>query len=272
MVEIAASRPTAALSSQKDQPVRVTGAEAHETQPQPTSSGGATPPRHVAVIMDGNGRWATQRGLPRVAGHRAGVEAVRRLVKAAAKRGIGYLTIFSFSTENWARPAEEVGELMRLLRLFIRADLAKLHEQNIRIRIVGEREGLPADLLAMLDEAESLTRGNTSLTLVVAFNYGARQEMLRAIRSLAADAAAGKLDPAAIDIGHVSARLDTADIPDPDLIIRTSGEQRISNFLLWQVAYTEFLFLPILWPDFDDAHLDEALGEFARRTRRFGGL
>jgi undecaprenyl diphosphate synthase len=257
--------------TERIKPVRVTGAEAAEP-PAIASEAGGTAPVHIGVIMDGNGRWATQRGLPRVAGHRAGVESVRRLVRVATKRGIRFLTIYSFSTENWSRPAEEVGELMRLLRLFIRADLAKLHEQNIRIRIIGERAGLPGDLVAILDEAESLTRGNSGLTLIVAFNYGARQEILRVARALAAQAQAGTIDPAAIDASVFAARLDTAGIPDPDLIIRTSGEQRISNFLLWQAAYAEFVFLPVLWPDFDEAHLDEALGEFLRRTRRFGGI
>lgn len=239
---------------------------------QAPGSGGAQGVRHLAFIMDGNGRWATQRGLPRVAGHRAGLETVRRLVRASITRGIKYLTIFSFSTENWSRPADEVGELMGLLKYFIRSDLATLNRQNVRIRIIGERVGLSPDLLTLLEEAETVTRGNTGLVLVVAFNYGARAELVRAFRHLASEVAAGRISPGAIDESAISAALDTGDIPDPDLLIRTSGEQRISNFLLWQCAYTEFFFTPVLWPDFDDAALDAALGEFARRHRRFGGI
>ena len=228
--------------------------------------------RHLAFIMDGNGRWATRRGLPRVAGHRAGLETVRRLVRASITRDIRYLTIFSFSTENWARPAEEVGELMSLLKFFIRSDLATLNRQNVRVRIIGERDGLQPDIRALLVEAETLTRTNTGLTLIVAFNYGSRAEIARATRSLAAEVAAGRLDPAEITEAMIGGALDTADIPDPDLLIRSSGEQRISNFLLWQSAYTEFVFTPVLWPDFDEVALDEALTEYGRRHRRFGGV
>ena len=227
---------------------------------------------HLAIIMDGNGRWATRRGLPRVAGHRAGLEAVRRIVRAADARGIRYLTIYSFSTENWARPADEVGELMSLLKFFIRSDLASLDKQNVRVRVIGERAGLKPDIAELLDEAEAKTRDNTGLTFIVAFNYGARDEILRAMRAMAAEVAAGRLAPGAIDAATLAGKLDTAGIPDPDLLIRTSGEQRVSNFLLWQCAYTEFVFTPVLWPDFDGATLDEALAEFARRHRRFGGV
>jgi len=234
--------------------------------------GGAKPIRHLAVIMDGNGRWAAQRGLPRVAGHRAGVEAVRRLVKAAIERAIGHVTIYSFSTENWTRPQDEIFELMRLLKLFTRSDLASLNRQNVRIRVIGGRDGLSPDLCAIIAEAESCTANNTGLTLIVAFNYGARQEMLRATQRLAAEVAAGRLTPESITLEHVSGALDTHGMPDPDLIIRTSGEQRISNFLLWQCAYSEFVFTPVLWPDFDDVALDVALNAFYARTRRFGGL
>jgi undecaprenyl diphosphate synthase len=228
--------------------------------------------RHLAVIMDGNGRWALARGLPRVAGHRTGVEAVRRLVRSVIERDIPYLTIFSFSTENWSRPPDEVAELMRLLKLFIRADLASLHEKNVRIRIIGERESVPDDVRGLIEEAEATTAGNSGLTLVVAFNYGARQEIVRAARRLAAELAQGRLDASEIDEAAIGSRLDTAGIPDPDLVIRTSGEQRISNFLLWQSAYAEFVFLPGHWPDFDARMLDEALDAFARRIRRFGGV
>jgi undecaprenyl diphosphate synthase len=236
------------------------------------AAGGAHGVRHLACIMDGNGRWATRQGLPRIAGHRAGLEAVRRLVRASIDRGIEFLTIFSFSTENWTRPAEEVGELMGLLKFFIRSDLATLHRQNVRVKIIGQRDNLKPDILELLDEAETKTRGNSGLTLIVAFNYGARLELVSAIRHLAGEVAAGRLDPASINEAMVSGALDTQGIPDPDLLIRTSGEQRISNFLLWQCAYTEFVFTPVLWPDFDEATLDATLGEFSRRTRRFGGV
>ncbi|MCU0819425.1 MAG: isoprenyl transferase [Beijerinckiaceae bacterium] len=222
--------------------------------------------------MDGNGRWAQQRSLPRIAGHRAGVEAVRRLVRLTRERQIEVLTLYSFSTENWSRPEAEVSELMRLLRFFIRSDLADLHRNNVQVRIIGEREGLAPEIVSLLDEAESTTAANTGLKLVVAFNYGARQEMTRAVRHLAGEVAAGRLSAKDISAERISAELDTRDLPDPDLIIRTSGEQRISNFLLWQAAYAEFVFLPILWPDFDAAAYDDALGEFARRQRRFGGV
>jgi len=235
------------------------------TLPQPV-------PRHVAVIMDGNGRWAQARGLPRGEGHRRGVEAVRRSVDAAMAAGVHFLTIYSFSAENWSRPADEVSELMGLLKLFIRHDLAKLDRNNVRVRVIGERRGLPADICALLEEAESMTRGNTGFTLVVAFNYGARQELVEAARQLAEQVAAGTLDPQDIKAEHFAGALQTAGIPDPDLIIRTSGEQRLSNFLLWQAAYAEFVFLPVLWPDFDAAAFREALHEYARRQRRFGGL
>jgi undecaprenyl diphosphate synthase len=237
-------------------------------------SGGpdARTPRHVAIIMDGNGRWAARRGLPRVEGHRRGVEAVRRAVKAATEFGIDYLTIYSFSSENWRRPQLEVMELMGLLKRFIRNDLADLHASNVRVRIIGRRHDLSADIRSLLEEAENLTTGNSGLTLIVAFNYGARQEIVDAARALAEDAVAGRLQPDAIDEAAIAARLGTADIPDPDLVIRTSGEMRLSNFLLWQAAYAEFVFTPVLWPDFDKAAFEAALGEFRQRERRFGGL
>jgi undecaprenyl diphosphate synthase len=229
-------------------------------------------PAHVAVIMDGNGRWAAARGLPRVEGHRRGVEAVRRIVRDAADLGIRYLTLYSFSSENWSRPASEVAELLGLLKRFIRKDLAELHRNNVRVRIIGEREGLAADIRMLLAEAEEVTRRNTGLTLVVAFNYGARDELARAVRSLAEDVAAGRLDAASVSEDTISRRLDTAGIPDPDLIIRTSGEQRLSNFLLWQAAYAELVFVPQYWPDFDRAVFEAALTEYRGRERRFGGV
>ena len=228
-------------------------------------------PRHVAIIMDGNGRWAQARGLPRYEGHRRGVDAVRRAVRAASETGVSFLTLYSFSTENWSRPPDEVSLLMGLLRRFIRNDLAELHANDVRVRVIGGREGLSPDIAAMLNEAEELTRCNGGLTLVVAFNYGGRQEIAEAARRLAVKVAAGKLDPDAIGVEHFASSLSSCDIPDPDLIIRTSGEQRLSNFLLWQAAYAEFVFLPILWPDFDRAAFQSALEEFFSRERRYGG-
>jgi undecaprenyl diphosphate synthase len=229
-------------------------------------------PRHVAIIMDGNGRWAAARGLPRSEGHRRGVEAVRRTVRAAGDLGIQFLTIFSFSAENWSRPKSEILDLMGLLRRFVRHDLADLHRNGVRVRIIGDQESLEPDIRRLLQEAEDLTRLNDHLTLVVAFNYGARQEIARAARRLAAEVAAGRLEPAAITAEALAQRLDAPDLPAPDLIIRTSGEQRLSNFLLWQAAYSELVFIPTYWPDFDRAQLEAAIAEFRQRERRFGGL
>jgi len=231
-----------------------------------------TAPRHVAIIMDGNGRWAAARGLPRAEGHRRGVEALRRTIRAAGEIGIEIITIFSFSAENWSRPASEIGELMGLLRRFIRNDLAELHKSNVRVRIIGEREGLDPDIGRLLNEAEDLTRDNDGLTLVVAFNYGARQELMRAAQRIAAEAAAGRLKPADVTMDTIGRFLDAPDLPDPDLVIRTSGEQRLSNFLLWQSAYSELVFVPTYWPDFDRAALEAAIREYQQRERRFGGL
>lgn len=229
-------------------------------------------PTHVAIIMDGNGRWAAQRGLPRLEGHRRGVEAIRRAVRSAGDIGIRYLTVYSFSSENWRRPAQEVSDLMGLLKRFVRHDLAELHSNNIRVRIIGERSNLAPDIRVLLDEAEQLTRANTGLTLVIAFNYGGRQEIVNAMRALARRVKEGMLDPESIDMNTVEGVLDTYGIPDPDLVIRTSGEQRVSNFLTWQTAYSEFVFLPGYWPDFDDATFRAAIDEYCRRERRFGGL
>ncbi len=229
-------------------------------------------PRHVAVIMDGNGRWAAARGLPRAAGHRSGVEALRRTVRAAGELGIGILTIFSFSSENWLRPAAEVRELMGLLRRFIRNDLAELHRNGVRVRVIGGRKGLDPQIRSLLDEAEALTCGNSGLTLVVAFNYGARQEIAAAARQIAEQVARGRIAPDEVTAELLGTYMAAPDLPDPDLIIRTSGEQRLSNFLLWQAAYSELVFLPIYWPDFDRAALEEAISEYRRRERRFGGL
>jgi undecaprenyl diphosphate synthase len=229
-------------------------------------------PRHVAIIMDGNGRWAAARGLPRVEGHRRGVEALRRTIRAAGEIGIKFVTIFSFSAENWSRPASEVGELMGLLRRFVRNDLAELHKSNVRVRVIGARAGLDPDIGRLLTEAEELTKNNDGLTLVVAFNYGARQEIVRAAQRIGEEIAQGRLAPAEIDMDTITGFLDAPDIPDPDLIIRTSGEQRLSNFLLWQSAYSELVFVPTYWPDFDRAALESAIREYQQRERRFGGL
>ena len=229
-------------------------------------------PRHVAIIMDGNGRWAAARGLPRAEGHRRGVEALRRTIRAAGEMGIRIVTIFSFSAENWSRPASEVGELMGLLRRFVRNDLAELHKSNVRVRVIGERTGLEPDIGRLLVEAEELTKNNDGLILVVAFNYGARQEIVRAAKRIAQAVKQGELGLSDIDMDLLGRFLDAPDIPDPDLIIRTSGEQRLSNFLLWQAAYSELVFVPTYWPDFDRATLESAIREFQQRERRFGGL
>ena len=229
-------------------------------------------PRHVAIIMDGNGRWAKQRGLPRAAGHRSGVEAVRRTVKAAIELGVGYLTIFSFSSENWSRPAAEIDDLMGLIKRFIRRDLSDLHHHGVRIHVIGETTKVDLELLAMIEEAKTLTAGNTALNLIIAFNYGARSEITRAVRRLGAKVANGEIAAAHIAPEHIEAELDTAGFPDPDLLIRTSGELRLSNFLLWQCAYTELVFLDVYWPDFGHEQLAHAIKEYLGRDRRFGGL
>ena len=229
-------------------------------------------PRHVAIIMDGNGRWASARGLPRGEGHRRGVEALRKTVRAAGEMGIRFLTIFSFSAENWSRPPSEIRDLMGLLRRFIRNDLAELHQNGVKVRVIGERGDLDPDIRRLLEEAEELTTNNIGLTLVVAFNYGARQEIARAAARIATMIKDGSLDPSAITADLIGQNLDAPDLPDPDLIIRTSGEQRLSNFLLWQAAYSELVFVPTYWPDFDRAALESAIAEYHRRERRFGGL
>jgi undecaprenyl diphosphate synthase len=234
--------------------------------------GRSAPPAHVAIIMDGNGRWAQMRGLPRQEGHRRGLEALRAAVRNAGDLGVRILTLYSFSTENWRRPATEVSFLLGLLRRFVEKDLGELHAAGVRVRIIGGRDDLAPDLRRLVEHAETVTRDNDRMTLVVAFNYGSRDELVRAARRLATEVAAGRLDPAAIDEAALAARLDTADLPDPELVIRTSGETRISNFLLWQAAYAEFVFTPVLWPDFDRAAFEAALAEYGRRERRFGGL
>jgi undecaprenyl diphosphate synthase len=229
-------------------------------------------PRHVAIIMDGNGRWAARRGLPRSAGHKAGVDALRRAVKAAADFGIEYLTIYSFSSENWSRPAAEVSFLLDLLRRFIRQDVAELHRSGVKITVVGSRADLEPGIVCLLDDAERLTRENSKLNLIVAFNYGSRQEIGRALSAIARKVELGEISAADISPELISRSLDTAGIPDPDLLIRTGGEQRISNFLLWQCAYTEFVFVDEFWPDFTHEIFAGALDEFRLRDRRFGGI
>ncbi len=230
-------------------------------------------PRHVAVIMDGNGRWARARGLPRTAGHQQGVQAVRRTVEAAAALGIEILTLFGFSSENWKRPAEEVGELMRLLRFYLRAETAELHKNNVRLRVVGDRSGLDRDIVTLIEGAEDLTRLNDKVTVVIALNYGGRDEIVRAATRMAADFQTRGIAPEPERVAaHFPDYLMTAGLPDPDLLIRTSGERRISNFMLWQCAYAELLFLDTLWPDFGRADLEAALADYAGRERRFGAL
>ncbi|MBI2719259.1 MAG: isoprenyl transferase [Rhizobiales bacterium] len=229
-------------------------------------------PRHVAVIMDGNGRWAAARGLPRSAGHKQGVEALRRAVRAAAELGVEYLTIYSFSSENWSRPVAEVTFLLDLLRRFIRKDVADLHQAGVRISVIGERDGLDPGIVAQLEEAEIMTCDNTGLRLVVAFNYGSRQEITRAAQTVARKVAEGKIAVSDITPAVLANHLDTGGIPDPDLLIRTGGEQRLSNYLLWQCAYTEFVFVPEYWPDFSAEVLRRAIAEYQSRERRFGGI
>ncbi|KPF44038.1 isoprenyl transferase [Rhizobium sp. AAP43] len=229
-------------------------------------------PLHVAIIMDGNGRWANARGLPRTFGHRKGVETVRETVKTAREAGIGFLTLFAFSSENWRRPEAEINELFGLLKAFIRRDLADLHRANVRIRVIGDRATLKDDIRSLLLEAEERTAGNAGMTLVIAFNYGARDEIARAAARLAEEVRAGRLEPHEIDAQRINDSLDTAGIPDPDLVIRTSGEERLSNFLLWQAAYAELMFVPEFWPDFTPELFRAVLERFAARDRRFGGL
>lgn len=220
--------------------------------------------------MDGNRRWAQARGLPVALGHKAGAEAARRATEAAVEQGVEWLTLFAFSSENWLRPAEEVTALMGLLRFYLRSEVASLAREGVRLRVIGDRRRFSADIIREMERAEATTAGGTRLNLTVAMSYGARDEILAAARAVAAAAAAGGLDPASLDEAAFAARLSTADMPDPDLIIRTSGEQRLSNFLLWQAAYAEFVFLDVLWPDFAARHLADALQSYGQRERRYG--
>ncbi|HAT36810.1 MAG TPA: isoprenyl transferase [Rhodospirillaceae bacterium] len=228
------------------------------------------PPTHVAIVMDGNGRWAKARGLPRSEGHRRGAESARKAVQCAADLGIQYLTLFSFSSENWSRSASEIEDLMGLLRWYLRSETAELHKNNVRLKVIGERSRLPKDIVELIENAETTMDGNTGLTLILALSYGGRQDIVAAARILARQVAEGALQSDAIDESLFGRYLATGGIPDPDLLIRTSGEQRISNFLIWQLAYTEFVFTEVLWPDFDDSHFENAVAEFRRRDRRYG--
>ncbi|HOY78308.1 MAG TPA: isoprenyl transferase [Hyphomonadaceae bacterium] len=247
------------------------------SEPQPSSNNAdvamlRSPPRHVAIIMDGNGRWAKARGLPRALGHKEGVEALRRAVEASRELGLSHLSVYAFSTENWNRPQPEIDALFDLLRVFVRRDLARLHKDGVRIRIIGSRDGLSDDILSLIDEAMEKTRDNTRLTLNIAFNYGGRGEIVAAMREMARAVEAGRLKPDQIDEAMVSRMVWTGESPDPDLVIRTSGELRLSNFLLWSGAYAELMFMDLWWPDFNKESLEKAIDAFRRRDRRFGGL
>jgi undecaprenyl diphosphate synthase len=255
---------TSALAS--DQAALSSGAE----EPRPKTKGGPIVPRHVALIMDGNGRWAKARGLPRVAGHRAGAKAVRRCIEAAIDHGVEWLTLFAFSSENWRRPAGEVMELTSLLRQYLRSELAELSANGVCFRVIGDRTKFSPDLRAEFERAERQTAGNRRLNLTVALSYGGRGEILAAAQAAARAAQNGTLDIEALDEAGFVRFLSTAIMPDPDLLIRTSGEQRLSNFLLWQCAYAELVFMDVLWPDFRAENLAAALAEFARRERRYG--
>lgn len=238
----------------------------------PASGPGLRIPVHLGVIMDGNGRWAKAKGKRRTEGHVEGVKSLRNIVQSCITHGVSYLTVFSFSSENWTRPADEVSFIFSLLRRFVASDLQRLIKNNVRIRIIGARAGLERSLVRLIDEVEAKTQANTGLVLVVAFNYGAREEITAAVRALVEDVVAGRLNASDIDEKAVSRALYTGDIPDPDLIIRTSGEQRLSNFLLWQSAYSELVFVPENWPDFDEGSFLRVLEAYSLRERRYGGL
>jgi len=229
-----------------------------------------TIPAHIAIIMDGNGRWAKSHGLPRAEGHRRGAEAVRRIVEAASDLGVSYLTLFGFSSENWKRPEREVEDLMLLLRLYLRSEIAEMHKNNVRFLMIGDRSKLPKTVVELIDHAESTTVNNTGLTLVLALSYGARQEIVAAVKSLCERVRNNDLHIDEIDDAAFASSLLTNSVPDPDLVIRTSGEQRVSNFLLWQIAYSEFVFMDVLWPDFGENELRQAITEYQSRERRYG--
>ncbi len=254
----------------RSQGIAAEPARAADAAPPETAGGEGHPVTHVAIIMDGNGRWAAARGLPRVAGHREGAKAVRRAIEAAIRNGVGWLTLYAFSSENWRRPTGEIIDITGLLRHYLRTEIAELAANGVRLRVIGDRARFDPDIRAQLQAAERTTAANTRLNLTVALSYGGRDEIVSAARALAEAARAGLLDPAAIDEATLTAGLYTAGMPDPDLVIRTSGEQRLSNFLLWQSAYAELVFQSVLWPDFGPTHFDAALAEYARRERRFG--
>jgi undecaprenyl diphosphate synthase len=239
--------------------------------PETTGAGGSVVPRHVAIIMDGNGRWAKARGLPRAAGHRQGAEAARKVLRAAGEAGVECLTLYAFSSENWRRPEDEINDLMGLLRFYISRELDALHREGVRLRILGDHKAFQADIAKMVDHAVARTAGNDRMTVAIALNYGARAELVQAARRIAERAAAGEIGPADVDEAMVDASLDTAGLPPLDLLIRTSGEQRLSNFLLWQAAYAELAFVDTLWPDFDGDSLRAVLADYSARDRRFGG-
>lgn len=233
-------------------------------------TGNMVHPHHIAIIMDGNGRWAKSRGLPRTAGHKKGAEALRTILTACRDHDVRCLTVYAFSSENWKRPANEILDLMQLLRLYLQHEIKELHAHDTKLQFIGDRTQLDADIQRIIEEAESLTCNNTSFTLTVALSYGSRQELVRAVRKLASKAAKGELDPQNLTEDDISRELDTSQLPEPDLLIRTGGEQRLSNFLLWQSAYTELYFTPTLWPDFGNKEFGEALEAFAARERRYG--
>lgn len=237
-----------------------------------SSAGGPQTTFHVAIIMDGNGRWAKSRGLPRTMGHYFGAESARKVIEAAARIGVTHLTLFGFSTENWQRPTSEIDYLMGLLRNYLKKDIEQLHKNNVRLAVIGDRAGLPGDIVALIERAEIRTRDNIGLNLTIALNYGARSEIVACVQELARDVAAGRLSPADIDESCIALKLQSAFLPDPDLLIRTSGEKRVSNFLLWQIAYAEMLFVDRFWPDFTAEDLLAAVNEYRRRYRRFGGI
>ena len=243
-----------------------------EAAPSPEADSAPPPPVHIAIIMDGNGRWAKARGLPRVAGHRQGAEAVRNCVRAAGELGVSYLTLFGFSSENWKRPDGEVRDLMGLLRLYLRNEVRELHKNNVRLRVVGDRQRLGPDIVSLIEQAEAKTGGNSGLTLTLALSYGGRAEIVHVAQTLATKVQAGEITPSQIDEEMLSCSMFTAGMPDPDLLIRTSGEQRISNFLLWQCAYAEMVFTEVLWPDFGRKDLEAAIQAFHGRDRRFGAV
>jgi undecaprenyl diphosphate synthase len=240
------------------------------TSPGP-AAGGSPVPRHVAIIMDGNGRWAKARGLPRAAGHRQGAEAARKVLRAAGEAGVECLTLYAFSSENWRRPQDEINDLMGLLRFYISRELDSLHREGIRLKILGDHNAFQADVAKLVDQAVERTSANQRMTLAIALNYGSRSELVQAARRIAERSARGEIRPEEVDEATIEASLDTAGLPPLDLVIRTSGERRLSNFLLWQAAYAELLFVDTLWPDFDGDALRSALADYAVRERRFGG-